>query len=462
MGEVSAARLLGRLDHSRLTARHARIYSTAVCGHFFDGFAINMTGFVLPGVIATFALTSTQAGLMSSALFAGMLVGAAVAGTVSDRLGRRFPLAAAVLVFGAFSVLAGLAWSYPVLVAARALQGVGLGAEIAVVLPYIAEFMPTRARGPAITMATACWLIGLPVAAGAAILLVPALSWRSMFFVGAIPVVVAGVIAASLPESVRFLLRCGRDAQASAIVDSIARPADVTEPARTGPGPVDTGAAGSVRNLVRRPYLRYTVAVWVMELCAGAFLYGLSTWLPTVLKSRGVNLESGFAYTGIITAAGVAGAVVAGRLVNQVGRRWALAPGFLLSGALCLVWGAVGGTESVVLVGALATFFGSGVAGSTLFVYAGELYPTSHRATGLGWAAAWQKAGGLVMPVTVGLVLSWRPPSYVFFVLFAVISVVAGVAGLIATFETRGKSVEQITDEIGREMGSQEARTVYS
>jgi putative MFS transporter len=188
--------------------------------------------------------------------------------------------------------------------------------------------------------------------------------------------------------------------------------------------------------------------MWVMEVCAGGFLYGLSTWLPTVLKSRGIGLLSSFAYTGIITASGVAGAVVAGQLVNRIGRRWALAPAFLLSGLLCLVWGAVSGTSAVVLTGALATFFGSGVAGSTLFVYASELYPTANRATGLGWAAAWQKVGGLLMPVTVGFVLSWHASSYVFFVLFAVISGIAAIAGVVATLETRGRTVEQIAAEL--------------
>ncbi|WP_160148777.1 MFS transporter [Amycolatopsis alkalitolerans] len=436
--------LLHRLDHSPFTPRHARIYLTALAGHFFDGFTINLTGFALPGVIATFAITSGEAGALSSALFAGMLVGAAAAGIVSDRFGRRYPLAASILVFGGFSLLAAAAWSYPVLVTARALQGVGLGAEIAIVLPYIAEFVPSRQRGPLITLATAAWLIGLPVASGVAIAIVPSLGWRALFYVGALPVLIALLVALTLPESVRYLARKGRHRKATGIVEQLTgRPAaGATMPAAHG------GAGGSVRDLVRGRYRRYTIAVWVMEVCAGAFLYGLSTWLPTVLKSRGIGLLSSFGYTGIITASGVAGAVVAGQLVNRVGRRVALAPAFLASGLLCLLWGGVSGTAAVVVTGALATFFGSGIAGSTLFVYASELYPTANRATGLGWAAAWQKVGGLLMPVTVGFVLSWHLSSYVFFVFFAVISVIAAVAGTIATLETRGKTVEQIAAEL--------------
>jgi MFS transporter, putative metabolite:H+ symporter len=444
------AHLLRRLDKAKFGTQHARIYLTALSGHFFDGFTINVTGFVLPGIIAAYTLTTGQAGLVSSVLFAGMLVGAATAGAVSDRLGRRFPLAASLALFAVFSLLAAAAWSFPVLLAARVFQGVGLGAEIAIVLPYIAEFVPTSKRGPLVTLATATWLIGLPVAAAVAIAVVPALSWRGMFVLSAIPLIIGVVVALTLPESVRYLLRRGRREEAAGIVNVLTR---TSEPVQASDSPqVAAGesneSAGSVRSLFSSTYRRYTISVWIMEVCAGSFLYGLGTWLPTVFKQRGLGLESSFAYTGIITAAGVLGAVIAGQLVNQIGRRWALGPSLLLGGLLCLLWGSMHGIAAVIIVGALATFFHSGVGGSTLYVYASELYPTSNRATGLGWAAGMQKVGGLIMPVTVGFVLSWHVPSYVFFVLFGVISIIGGIAGMLATFETRGKSVEQITAEL--------------
>ena len=68
--------LLHRMDDSRFTARHLRIYVTALFGHFMDGFVINMTGVIIPGLIVTYHLTSKQAGHFSSSLFAGMLIGA--------------------------------------------------------------------------------------------------------------------------------------------------------------------------------------------------------------------------------------------------------------------------------------------------------------------------------------------------------------------------------------------------
>lgn len=435
--------LLGRLDQSAFTPRHTRLYVLALAGHFLDGFVINITGVILPGIIGTFRITSQQAGFFSSALFLGMLVGAAVAGIVSDRLGRKYPLVISILIYAGFSLLAAFAWNYPVLVAARTCQGIGLGAEIAVVLPYITEFVPSRHRAPLLTTATAVWFIGLPVAAALGAAIVPALSWRAMFVVGAIPILVAVVMLAGLPESVRYLLRRGRNQDARAVVDALASVTDV--PADPAVRPAGDEPAGSVWQLLSGRYLKYTVALWVMELCGGAFLYGLSSWLPTVLEKRGASLLHSFTYTAVITAVGVVGSILAGQLINRVGRRSVLIVGFLLSGLFCLWWGAVSGAAAAVALGSAATFFGSGLAGSTMFAYASELYPTFNRATGLGWAAAWQKAGGLIIPTVIGFLLAMRASSYLFFVLFGVLSVLSGIAALVATFETRGRTVEQIT-----------------
>lgn len=443
---VDPAQLLGQLDNSPLTARHTRTYVLALVGHFLNGFLINVTGVVLPGVIVTFHISSAQAGFFTSALFGGMLVGAAVAGLVSDRLGRKYPLVVSLVMFAVFSLLAAFAWNYPSLVVARAFQGVGLGAEIAIVLPYITEFVPSRQRAPMMTTATAAWLVGLPVAAAVGTAIVPALSWRAMFVLGALPIVVAAVMAFALPESVRYLVRSGRHEAARSVVDRLAPATDVARmPAPASSTTTTRQPVGSVRDLLNRRYRRYTVSIWLMELCAGAFLYGLSTWLPSVLEKRGISLLHSFAYTAIITAVGVVGSVLAGQVINRIGRRSVLGIGFLVSGAFCLWWGAVSTSTAVVVLGSAATFFGSGLAGSTLYAYASELYPTFNRATGLGWAAAWQKAGGLIIPTIVGFVLAAHESSYLFFVLFCVISVIAGVSALTATFETRGKTVEQIT-----------------
>lgn len=443
------SRLIRRLDGSAFTSRHALIYSALLVGHFFDGYLINVTGVVIPGASKTFHIGSGEAGWFSTALFSGMLGGAALAGIASDRLGRKYPLAASIFIFSLFSLVAVFAGNYTVLLTARVCQGIGLGAEIAIVLPYIAEFAPARHRGPMVALATAAWLVGLPVAAGIATWVVPAMTWRGMFIIGTVPVLAAAADLVVVPESVRFLLSRGRTAEAERVVAALVNaPAGADLSADDIPEPeLERGTAGAFWQLLHPRYLAYTLALWLMALCAGAFLYGLGTWLPTVLERQGAGLLRSFTYTAIISAAGVVGSIVASQTMNRLGRRWVLGPAFAIGGVFCLVWGAVSGTAAIIVVGSLATFFGSGVAGSTLYAYSTELYPTPLRATGLGWTAAWQKAGGLIIPTIIGYILAAHTSDYVFFALFAGLSLAAGLAGLV-TVETRGKSVEQITAEL--------------
>ncbi|MFC8239315.1 MFS transporter, partial [Streptomyces sp. NPDC057284] len=259
------------------------------------------------------------------------------------------------------------------------------------------------------------------------------------------------------PESVRYLLRTGKHEAAQKIVESLVvvsagAPLPQSAPERAV-SVTQQKSGGSVRSLVDKRHLRYTVSLWFMEICAGAFLYGLSIWLPSILEKKGISLVGSFTYTAIITGAGVVGAIIAGHIVNRVGRRATIGVSFLLSGLLCLWWGSVSTTAAVLVLGSLATFFGSGFAGSTLFVYASELYPTINRATGLGWAAAWQKVGGLIIPTVIGWVIAVHSSSFLFFVLFAVISALAGISGLVSTFETRGKTIEQITIALDARVG---------
>ncbi|MGH3171114.1 MAG: MFS transporter, partial [Trebonia sp.] len=330
--------LIRRLDNSAFTSRHALIYFVLLAGHFFDGYLINVTGVVIPGASKAFHIGSGEAGWFSTALFAGMLGGAAIAGIVSDRLGRKFPLAFSIFIFALFSLVAVFAGDYAVLLTARVCQGIGLGAEIAIVLPYIAEFAPARHRGPMVALATAGWLVGLPIAAGIATWVIPAMTWRGMFILGTIPVLAAIAVAVVVPESVRYLLMRGRVAEAARIVDRLAPgPAlDPEIPARETAVPTQ-GKAGAVWNLLHPTYLVYTLAIWLMALCAGAFLYGLGTWLPTVLEHQGTGLLRSFTYTAIISGVGVAGSIVASQTMNKLGRRWVMAPSFLISGVFCLV-----------------------------------------------------------------------------------------------------------------------------
>jgi putative MFS transporter len=135
-------------------------------------------------------------------------------------------------------------------------------------------------------------------------------------------------------------------------------------------------------------------------------------------------------------------------LLDRIGRRPTLAIFFLLGGGLMLIWGIAESAGAVVMLGALTAFFGAGGAGGPLFTYTSEVYPTRFRGAGTGWAAGWQRIGGIVAPIVLGALLAVPGSGYRVFVTMAASLLVGGVAVLLLGFETRGKSLEQISAEL--------------
>ena len=107
-----ASRLFASMDQSKFSGRHAALYATVIFFHFFDGFDVLMIGTVLPGIAATFKLTSVEAGVLVSSTFFGMLVGAIVITMLADQIGRKKALFLAIGWYAVFSLAAATATSY--------------------------------------------------------------------------------------------------------------------------------------------------------------------------------------------------------------------------------------------------------------------------------------------------------------------------------------------------------------
>jgi putative MFS transporter len=442
---ASNAQIVEAMNRSSFTRRHLGFYLTIVFCHFFDGFDIQMMGFALPGLIGEFKLSPGQAGLLASSVFFGMLLGGIVVGTLADMIGRKRALIFAILTYGIMGLCVGLASSYEMLVGLRVLQGFGLGAEVPLVFTYLSEFLPARRRGFLIASIVAFWQASSFGASLLAIYVIPIYTWRGLFLIAAIPVAILVVLVLRMPESIRFLLLRGRAEEAEAVARhfSDVDPARVVVPAAA---PVEQDA--KLADLASGGYLRTTAALWIMQFAGGAVFIGMLVWLPSIFIKMGFSLVRSFVYTAAITGAGALGNIVGGALLDRLGRRPTLAGAFILGGLLMLTWSTATSETMLVLLGCLTTFFAFGAAGGPLFVYTSEVYPTRFRATGTGWAAGWQRVGGMVAPLGLGYILAVGSSNFTFFAVLSVTLLMGGVAMLLLGYETRGRSLEQIQSDL--------------
>lgn len=443
--KVRSGQLFASLDQSAFTKRHAWLYTLIMVAHLTDGFDLLMLGVVLPGIIATFKLTPPQAGFLASSVFFGMTIGAVSITYLADRIGRKKAILLCVFLYSAFSLLAGFAWDYTSIVTMRFLQGLGLGAEVPIVLTYLLEFVPSRRRGILSAGAISLWQFAGLFAALIAIVIIPAFSWRGMFVLAAISSFVLILILTYIPESVRYLLQKDQVAEAERLVRGFSSVDPNSVRVETD---LATLPKTHIWDILRGRYLRYTLGAWIMSVTWAMAYFGMSVWLPSILIRMGFTQIHSFAYTAAITGVGASGVLLSGAFMDWIGRRATTAACFLIGGASMIAWGFSTTTAGILFFGMLTTFTGTGGVAGCLFTYICEIYPTQFRANGSGLATAWQRIGGMVAPSILGLLVGAKVSVFSSFVLLGTILIVGGIAALLLTYETRGKTLEQITQDL--------------
>ncbi|MBX9245367.1 MFS transporter [Actinotalea ferrariae] len=460
-----------RLDRLPFTRWHGRLVVGSGIGWALDAMDVGLISFVIAALRVQWELSSGQMSWIASIGFVGMALGASLGGLLADRIGRRQVFALTLLVYGLATGASALAWSVGSLMALRFLVGLGLGAELPVASTLVSEFAPARIRGRLVVLLEAFWAVGWVLAAVIGYTVVQASDdgWRWGLLIGAVPALYAIVVRRGLPESVRFLERAGRVAEAERVVrefeesaagapargrstaearaandeavagDGTARgsaPSDAPSTSGSGDQEPPAGPAG----LWSRPMRRRTTAAWVVWFAVNFAYYGAFIWLPSILVASGYSLVQSFGYTLVITLAQLPGYAVAAVLIETWGRRATLATFLVGSAVSAGLFGWAGGTTGVLVAGMLLSFFNLGAWGA-LYAVTPEIYPTSLRGTGSGWAAGFGRIASILAPLAVPPLLAAGGKELTF-AAFAAAFVVAAVAAL-GLPELRGRALQE-------------------
>jgi len=435
-----------RLDRLPFSRQHGKLLVGSGIGWALDAMDIGLVSFVLAALATQWSLSPGELSAIASIGFVGMAIGASLGGLLADRIGRRQVFALTLLVYGLATGASALATGVGMLLMLRFLVGLGLGAELPVASTLVSEYAPARIRGRIVVALEAFWALGWLAAAVIGYLVVPSSAdgWRWAFALGVIPAAYALVVRWGLPESVRFLERRGRDADAEAAVRQFENSAGVAAPSAAPAGapgrPVaDQAATPSWWALWSPAYRRRTIALWLTWFGTNFSYYGAFIWLPTLLVASGFTLVKSFEFTLIITLAQLPGYAVSAILIERWGRRPTLAL-FLAGSALSAVaFGLAGSVPAVLATGMALSFCNLGAWGA-LYAVTPEVYPTRLRATGAGGAAAFGRLASIIAPLLVPLLRSTTGLTGLF-VIFALAFAMAAVAAL-ALPELRGQALE--------------------
>lgn len=436
-----------RIEKLPITKMLWRVLFLAGIGWLFDAMDQGMVAGVMADIGKAWGLTPSELGLLGSASAVGMAVGAAVAGMVSDRLGRRTVVTFTLVLYGIASAVSGFAPNFSLLLLFRFLTGLGLGGELPAASTLVSEFSPARARGRMVVLLESFWAWGWILASLIAYLLIPIYGWRIGFFLGGVPAIYAAYLRRNIPESPRYLEQKGLLKEADEIVSKMEQQAGIVNDKADASQPgEEKGKSISFSDLWSKAYIRRTIVLWILWLGINFGYYGFVLWTPTLLVDKGFSLVKGFEFTLIMSIAQLPGYYSSAYLIERIGRKAVLVAYLTGTAISAYLYGQSESVTAVLVFGCLLYFFSLGAWGA-VYAYTPEVYPTRVRGSGAGWAAAVGRIGAIAAPYIVGLMYQAKGKevgfTYVFIMLTIVFAAVAVVIALLG-IETKGRTLDEI------------------
>lgn len=376
------------------------------CAVIFDGYDLSVFATTIPALLEYEAwdLDPAQTGLIASYAFMGMLVGTLICGLATDLLGRRRMLMAAMSWFSVFMAACALAPNPELFGLFRFLSGIGLGGLLPTALALTAEFAPRRRRNLFNALVSSGFSVGTIAASLIGLVVIQQFGFRPMFAIGALPLVVLVPIAYfTLPESADFLRNTGRHEEARATVHRYGLPEPAERATPTGPPRTD------LRDLLREPLLTTTIVFACAALIGQLFIYGLSTWLPEIMRSAGYPLGSALSFLATMSLGAIAGATAMSWFADRIGPRTVAMWGFGIGVLALITMSLAPPTPVLYLAVALA---GVGANGTAVILngFIATWFPTTIRVSALGTIMTVARLGGIVGPILGGLIVAAGVP----------------------------------------------------
>lgn len=384
----------------RLTAAQRGAFVGALIGWVFDYYEVFLLTVLSVPIAAEFKLTTAQVGLVFSIQLLFLAIGGVVFGFLADRIGRKKVLMLTIVIFSLGTMVRAAAPNYESLLVLTAIAALGIGGEYGVGQTLVTETIDRRSRGFYSAFLYGGIYVGIALGALVGGFVAPSIGWRLTFLVSGLPALLALWVRRHTPESRIWLER-----------------SDI---------PLASAESGLSLHLI---------AVWLLCVLAASLqffaYYGVASFLPTYLVSKGATLPRASSWLIFTAVAGAVGCAAGALLSDRIGRRPTLS---ILAGTAGIggVWLAVSWDDLLsggagVLVPFFILFAGSN--GAAVFgALFSESFPASVRATGVSSALQVGRGLSFFPPLIAAALLptfGYQPIVFVSAGLFGVLAVVA-------------------------------------
>jgi MFS family permease len=400
--------------YADLTSAERRTFWACFGGWVVDGIDFMIYPLVIGTIISQWHVLPSTAGFAVTATLLASAVGGWAGGILSDRIGRVRTLQITILWFSVFSLFCAFAQSFTQLMIFRTLLGLGFGGEWTAGAVLIGETIRPQFRGRAVGSVQSGWAVGwgIAVAIQAAFytLLPPEEAWRWMFAFGVFPAILVAVLR-------RF----------------------VSEPDISARSRKAGASEASFWDIFKMPVLKVTLLTSLLGTGAQGGYYAITTWVPLYLKTeRHLSVIGTSGYLAVLIAGSLCGYLTGAWLSDRMGRRNLFLLFSLAAPVLVIAYLALPIPDEFMLVLGFPLGFCASAYYSGLGPFFTEMFPTSLRGSGQGFAYNFGRGVGALFPTLVGL-LAGRMSLGLAITVFAVLAY--GLFFIMALImpETRGR-----------------------
>jgi AAHS family 4-hydroxybenzoate transporter-like MFS transporter len=389
-----------------------QIWTMALCGLVIvlDGFDTQSIGFLAPSMAESLRVPVKTFGPVFAAALVGLMISSMLSGPIADRWGRKWPIVACTLIFGTFAMLTARCTSFDRLLEFLFLTGLVLVGALSHSVALMSEYAPKRLLAVIVSIMFCGMPAGAVLATQVSAIMLPRWGWQSVFYAGGIlPLTLALLLIAFLPESVRYLeVSGGHQKKISSILARISP--ELRETLISRSVRQDQRTKAPVTNLFTEGRAAGTILLWIPFFMNLLMLYFVVFWLPALLRQTGKPVSAGITAIMLFSVGGIVGSFVEGGFMNRWGAFPVLFAEFLCTTALIA---SLAYSTSFPLMMAVTFVLGFVVQGAQggLSAVAATFYPISIRSTGIGWCLGVGRIGSIVGPILGGMMLKldWTP-----------------------------------------------------
>ncbi|MEQ1118911.1 aromatic acid/H+ symport family MFS transporter [Acinetobacter junii] len=414
------------IDNAKFSLFHWKVLVWCLLIIIFDGYDLVIYGVALPLLMQQWSLTAVQAGLLASAALFGMMFGAMIFGTLSDRLGRKKTIMICVTLFSGFTFLGAFATNPVEFAILRFIAGLGIGGVMPNVVALMTEYAPKKIRSTLVAIMFSGYAIGGMTSALLGAWLVKDMGWQIMFLIAGIPLLMLPIIWKFLPESLAFLIKSGKEEQAKQIINKLLPTRDIHQNTQLVFNE-NIHHEAPVKALFQDGRAFSTFMFWIAFFMCLLMVYALGSWLPKLMLQAGYSLGASMLFLFALNIGGMVGAIGGGALADRFHLKPVITSMFVIGAAALIL---LGFNSPQIVLYSLIALAGAATIGSQILLYTfvAQFYPTTIRSTGMGWASGIGRIGAIIGPVLTGALLTFELPHQMNFLAIAIPGVIAAFA----------------------------------